>query len=291
MLLPFPNRIIIGKICQLFPPARLLAWCGTAHVDLATSFPIRVRVQSSRKEELVPLRDHFHPPVENIASWEEVHGAWPATIAYRLNATLPPQYRCGVKVHLGTLVEVDVATFERDSETEAPDEASNGMRRSWEPESPTLLLETEELAPAEYEVRVYDSTRAQRLVAVVELVSPANKDRSQSRKAFVDKCHAMLQQGLCVVIVDIVTNYTANLYAELAARLGAKPPSIADCVIYAVTCRTRPGCRGVRVETWERELVVGAPLPTLPLHLSESFKVPLELEATYEDTCRGLRIP
>ena len=54
---------------------------------------------------------------------------------------------------------------------------------------------------------------------------------------------------------------------------------------------SRPGRRGVRVETWEHELSVGLPLPTLPLYLSETFKVPLELEATYEDTCRGLRIP
>jgi hypothetical protein len=239
----------------------------------------------------MPLRDHFHPPGETIASWEEVHGAWPATIAYRLNGILPPHYRCGLKVHLGTLVEVDVATFEREATTEPHAEATNGTGSSWESETPTLLLETEELTPAEYEVRVYDSVRAQRLVAVVELVSPSNKDRPQGRRAFVDNCHAMLQQEVCVVIVDIVTNYTSNLYAELAARLGAKPPSIADAPIYAVTCRTRPGRKGVRVETLERRLSVGSPLPTLPLYLSESFKVPLELEATYEDTCRGLRIP
>src|SRR5919108_5416224 len=91
------------------------------HGGRATFFPIRAGVQSALKENLVPLRDHFHPAVENIASWEEVHGAWPATIAYKLNATLPPQYRCGLKVHLGTLVEVDVATFERDTQTVARD--------------------------------------------------------------------------------------------------------------------------------------------------------------------------
>jgi hypothetical protein len=239
----------------------------------------------------MPLRDHFHPPVDTIASWEEVHGAWPATIAYRLNAILPPLYRCGLKVHVGTLIEVDVAAFEREYATGPHPETTNGTGGSWEAETPTLLLESEELAPPEYEVRVYDLTRAQRLVAVVELVSPSNKDRPQGRKAFVDKCHALLQQEVCVILVDIVTSYTANLYAELAARLGAKPPAIAEATIYAVTCYTRPGCKGVRVETIERQLVVGAPLPTLPLYLSESLKVPLELEATYEDTCRGLRIP
>ena len=238
----------------------------------------------------MPLIDHFHPPGKNRASWEEVHGLWPGIMAMRLNDTLPPQYRSGLRVHLGTLVEVDVAAFERDAATETHDEGANGASPSWETSSPTLLLETEELTPAEYEVRVYDSERGQQLVAAVELVSPSNKDRPQSRKAFVDKCHAMLQKDVCVVIVDIVTSYQSNLYAELAERLGAKPPKIANSLIYAVTCHTRPGGRGVRVETWEHELKVGSPLPTLPLFLSETLKVALELEATYEDTCRGLRI-
>jgi Protein of unknown function (DUF4058) len=238
----------------------------------------------------MPLRDHFRPPVDTIASWEEVHGAWPTTIAYRLNSSLPPNYRCGVKVHLGSLVEIDVATFERDNGAEPQTGDSHVAGSAWKAVAPTLLLETEELAPAEYEVRVYDVRRASRLVAAVELVSPSNKDRPQSRKAFVDKCHALLQQEVCIAIVDTITSLSANLYAELATRLGAKPPQIADSSIYAVSCRTRPGGKGVRVETWEHELHIGSPLPTLPLWLTEKLAVDLELEATYEDTCRGLRI-
>lgn len=237
----------------------------------------------------MPLRDHFHPPVDAIASWEEVHGAWPTTIAYRLNSSLPADYRCGVKVLLGSLVEIDVATFNRDKGTEPQTRQNNDS--VWKAVAPTLLLETEELAAAEYEVRVYDARRASRLVAAVELVSPGNKDRPQSRKAFVDKCHALLQQEVCVAIVDTITSLSANLYAELAARLGADPPGVADSSIYAVSCRTRPGGKGVLVETWEHELHIGASLPTLPLWLTEKLAVDLELEITYEDTCRGLRIP
>jgi hypothetical protein len=43
----------------------------------------------------------------------------------------------------------------------------------------------------EYEVRVYDTQRHRRLVAAVEIVSPANKDRPEHRRAFVTKCAAM----------------------------------------------------------------------------------------------------
>jgi hypothetical protein len=45
-----------------------------------------------------------------------------------------------------------------------------------------------------------------------------------------------------------------------------------------------------RLETWAHALAVGRPLPTLPLWLADNLAVPLELEASYEETCRILRI-
>jgi hypothetical protein len=42
---------------------------------------------------------------------------------------------------------------------------------------------------------------------------------------------------------------------------------------------------------WTHTLALGTPLPTLPLWLAENFAVPLELELSYEETCRVLRIP
>lgn len=238
----------------------------------------------------MPLRDHFHPPASNFASWEELHGAWPATMAMRLNTILPAQYRSGVKIFLGTLVEVDVGTFETEQQ-EAVESNNVDHGLAWEAEHPTLLLESNELTPPEYEVRIYDERFDRRLVAAVELVSPSNKDREKAREAFVSKCHAMLQQEICVVIVDPVTLRSANLYGELANRLGADLPACARETIYAVTLRLRRSRSRLRVETWEHALTIGSPLPTLPLWISESQYVPLELERTYEHTCKGLRIP
>lgn len=237
----------------------------------------------------MPLRDHFHGPLADFASWEELHGAWPGTIAFRLNSILPKEFRSGVRVHVGTAIEVDIGTFENDSATPLF-EQSHGEATSWQPAGPTLLLETETPAPPEYEVLVYDEKHGRRLVAAVEIVSPGNKDRPDSREAFVSKCHALLQQGVCVAIVDPVTGRSANLYAELAGRLGAAPPRTAESAIYAVACRSRSARGRWRVESWEHELAVGTALPTLPLWLTEELWVPLELETTYEDTCRGLRI-
>jgi hypothetical protein len=52
---------------------------------------------------------------------------------------------------------------------------------------------------------VYDAERERRLVSAVELVSPGNKDRPESRAQFVAKCAALLRQQVSVVLVDVVT--------------------------------------------------------------------------------------
>lgn len=238
----------------------------------------------------MPLRDHFRPPVSDVASWEELHGAWPGAIAFRLNDLLPSDYRSGVKIHLGTAVEIDVPTFELQTSDKSGSDVAAEAVLEWKPASPTVLLESDELTPPDYEVQVYDQRHTRRLVAAVEIVSPRNKDRAEARNAFVSKCHALLQQEVCVTIVDLVTERSSNLFAELAERLGAKAPATASQRIYAVSCRNHRFRGRVMLESWEHTLELGAVLPTLPLWISESQYVRLELERTYEETCRGLRI-
>ena len=93
------------------------------------------------------------------------------------------------------------------------------------PSEPTLALETDLSEQYDYEVLVYDQSRGRMLVAAVEIVSPANKDRSDNRRAFVAKCAALLQQRVCVSIVDLITTQQFNLYAELLELLGQTDPA------------------------------------------------------------------
>jgi hypothetical protein len=58
-----------------------------------------------------------------------------------------------------------------------------------------------------------------------------------------------------------------------------------------VTCRWARTGDAWLLETWAHPLALGRPLPTLPLWLAENLAVPLELELSYEETCRILRIP
>jgi Protein of unknown function (DUF4058) len=248
----------------------------------------------------MPLRDHFRPPTSNVASWEAVHGGWPMVIVQSLAQKLPRRYVAHPRVHPGSFAEIDVSAYEKDDVSPLYADNGNGggvATAVWAPSRPTLSVTTDLPAQDEYEVRVYDTDRAQRLVAAIELVSPANKDRPEHRRAFVAKCAALLQNQVSVTIVDLVTIRASNLYGELLdfigqtdPLLGAEPPSI-----YAVACRaTKPGARPAdswQLETWLEPLQIGQPLPTLPLWLADNFSVPLGLEESYEETCKALRIP
>lgn len=246
----------------------------------------------------MPMRDHFQPPMSHIASWEEVHGMWPAVMVQQLFQTLPAGYVAAPRVHRGAQVEIDVATYELDTNRQtpfssSPTEGNGGAATAvWAPPQPTLEIETELPEQDDYEVRVYDETHRRELVAAVEIISPANKDRPENRRAFVAKCAALLQKNVCVSIVDLITARHFNLYTDLLDFIGWSDPTHSPIPpIYAVTCRARTLGKVPRVATWEYPLSVGIPLPTLPIWLTEELAISLDLEASYEETCRVLHIP
>jgi hypothetical protein len=242
------------------------------------------------------LRDHFRPPVSTNSSWEGLHGGWPMTMVLQLSRELPPQYVAEPRVHVGAYFEIDVSAYQQDppdSQAGASVSEPGGVATAtWAPPEPTLVLDTNLIEQYEYEVLVYDQSRGRLLVAAVEIVSPANKDRVENRRIFVAKCAALLQKGVCVSVVDLVTTRRFNLYADLLELIGQCDPAIASAApaIYAATCRGRSIAARSRVETWAHPLVVGQALPTLPVWLSDTLAVPLDLEASYEEACRALRI-
>jgi hypothetical protein len=146
--------------------------------------------------------------------------------------------------------------------------------------------------PPEYEVRVFDIDRERRLVAAIELVSPANKDRPESRDAFVAKCASLLRKGVAVSVVDLVTIRRFNLYAQLMQFIGHPDPTMSatDPSIYAASCRWMTLGTRARLEAWSHAVTVGKPLPTIPLWLSEQLGIPLDLEQGYEQACHDLWI-
>jgi hypothetical protein len=217
-------------------------------------------------------------------------------IVMALNRKLPRRYAAEPRVHLGASFEVDVSAYDKDEPaafTAGAGEGEGGVATAtWAPPRPTFDVVTDFPDQDAYEVRVYDTKRHRRLVAAVEIVSPANKDRPENRRAFVTKCAALLQQRVSVAIVDLVTTRQFNLYSELLEWIGQTDPALAPepPSLYVAACRwTHPDERW-HFEAWTQALALGQPLPTLPPWPGDHFAVPLELEASYEETCRILRL-
>lgn len=243
----------------------------------------------------MPLRDHFRPPLDNRSSWEGFHGMWPASIVQQLRKQLPVGFIAEPRVHLGTQVEIDIAAFESDEApfTNSYKESQGGIATAtWAPAKATLAVETELPDFDEYEVRVYDVKRGRRLVAALEIVSPANKDRPEHRNAFVAKCVALLREGVAVSIIDLVTTRHFNLYAEVLAFIGHSDPTLSDPPpdLYASSCRYLKSNKRFMLEAWSNDLAIGQPLPTIPLWLSADLALPLDLEPSYEQACYDLWI-
>jgi hypothetical protein len=184
----------------------------------------------------MPLRDHFRPPLDNMRHWEGLHGGWPMMIVASLRRRLPRRYFAEPRVHSESSAEIKVATFEAEggdvlaaSGSGSGSGSGNGngggtATAVWAPARPTLTVATDLPAQDVYEVLVYDEKRHSRLVAAVEIVNPANKDRPEHRRIFAAKCAGLLRERVSVVIVDVVTIRTQNLYGELLELIGQSDP-------------------------------------------------------------------
>src|SRR5262249_22449893 len=171
-------------------------------------------------------------------------------------------------------IEIDVATFEEAGSTltysasPGDDIDSTSMETSggWTVPMPTHTVPIAIITDT-VEILVFNREAGPTLAGAIELVSPANKDRPAHRDAFVSKCVAYLQQGIGLIIVDIVTDRRANLHDELLARLRAPGVAPWDAELYAVAYRPVQRAGQPSLDMWQATVPMGDSLPTLPLWL------------------------
>jgi hypothetical protein len=238
----------------------------------------------------MPLHDHFHPPWSVQRPWEGFHSAWATAIAFHLNSgVLPAEYFAMPLVQVAGRVEVDIATFR---ESERVSSSAGGQTAVWAPPQPSLTIPLEVVEGDVFEVQVLRNFGGPQLRAAIELVSPSNKDRPSERRAFASKCAGYLRRGIAVVIVDVVTERSANLHAEILRAVESNGASVweSPTQLYAVSYRSVVRAGAPRLEAWPTELRLAAPLPELPMWLEVDLCVPLRLEESYTITCDSLRM-
>ena len=121
-----------------------------------------------------------------------------------------------------------------------------------------------------------------RLAAAIELISPRNKDRPAARSAYSGAYAGYLLRGVHLLLIDVHRRPTSFSFADqIAAELGLKQPSLPTP--FAIGYRVgEPAPGGGRfLAVWRRPLTIGEPLPTMPLPLSVSESVLIDLDSAY----------
>lgn len=117
-----------------------------------------------------------------------------------------------------------------------------------------------------------------RLVAIVEIVSPGNRGAGSHLRSFIAKCHDLMRQGIHLLVIDpfppdsrAPQGLHALIFEEFSRNPVAVPPD-RPLSLFAYECR-----RDVRA--YLETLTVGDPLPEMPvfLPLPDRFvEVPIE---------------
>ena len=256
----------------------------------------------------MPLLDHFHGRIARKHDWPSFHSTWANIIMFALNDTLPQRFMAQVQVRLGQHAEGDV--IEYDTEPDGDEPFHDGLYADPEKDSnmdgglavavkPALFIppEPEMLVPIlsfsdAIEVKVYDLQRERRVVAVIEMVSPANKDLPDERETFALKSLGYIKAGIGLITIDIVTTKDFNLHDELirVARADEKYRMAGSPATYAVAYRPVHRKEDNLLAIWPHLLDIGEKLPLLPLALMGFGCVKVDLEATYMEACKRSRI-
>jgi hypothetical protein len=177
---------------------------------------------------------------------------------------LPEGYFAELNVQFA--IEIDVAAFnEMDFEPNVV-RLTGPIKAGWTAPAPTLTIPLPIITDV-VEVLVFDREAGPTLAGAIELLSPSNKDRPSSRDAFVTKCAAYIQQGLGLVIVDVVTDRHSHWYDELLKRLGWTKDTAPDADLSAAACRAVDRSGQTSLDIWQESLELGLVLPAMPLWL------------------------
>lgn len=122
-----------------------------------------------------------------------------------------------------------------------------------------------------------------RLVALVEILSPANKDLSRHVKDFVDKAASALNLGVHLLLVDLFPPGPHDPSGMHGAVLRELDPSQEPYVVPKDEPATLASyAAGPVVEIYVEHVAVGAALAEMPLFLHSDRYVNVPLEPTYQ---------
>ena len=224
--------------------------------------------------------------------FHDLHTVWIGNIRTVLNEGLLPQgYYALAEQHAGRSI-TDVLTLHASPVPLGPlplPPATGGTAVAEAPPRVRRRQTVEQAALTRRRTLAIRHVSGHRLVALIEIVSPANKDRARHVEEFAVKAVSALDVGVHLLLIDLfppgphdpsgmhgVIRQHLDLSDEPYDLPAGEPLTFAS---YAA---------GPQVEIYLEHIAVGAVLPEMPLFLRPDRYVSAPLEPTYQAAYRGL---
>jgi hypothetical protein len=221
--------------------------------------------------------------------YHDFHVAWIPQLRTVLNqGLLPDGYYALAEQHFGRPI-ADVLTLhagEKASQTSPLPPGGTALA-----EAPPQVRRRQTIEPALARRRslAVRHVSGHRLVALLEILSPANKDRASTVEQFADKVIEALDAGVHFLLVDLLPpglHDPQGMHGIISQYLD--PANQAYDLPVGEPLTPASYAAGPQVEIFLEHVAVGARLPDMPLFLRPDHYVNVPLEATYEAAYRGM---
>lgn len=224
--------------------------------------------------------------------FHDFHTVWIGHLRTALNdGLLPEGYYALAEQHAGRPI-TDVLTLHASPVAKEPLPLPPATGGTAVAEAPPRVSRRQTIEPAALVRRRTLAIRhvsGHRLVALLEIVSPANKDRAGHIEEFVAKAVSALDLGVHLLLVDLFPPGRCD------------PHSIHGLILQGLEQSDEPYdlpekqpltlasyAAGPQVEVYLEHIAVGAALPDMPLFLRPDRYIQVPLESTYQAAYHGM---
>lgn len=213
--------------------------------------------------------------------FHDFHQTWTIQIKLALNAGILPKGISALVEQRSGPWESDVLAIERHGSR--VEFGKDGGVATLVPPGTRFVGRTSKQIYATRANRIVVKHRLGRTIAVVEIVSPGNKDSRAAIRDFVEKIIDFLRAGIHVLVIDLFPPTPRDplgvhkvIWDEIEEKEFALPEG-KDRILASYETG--------RVQAYYVEpIAVGDVLPSMPLFLANSWQVPVPLEPTYQAT-------
>ncbi len=229
----------------------------------------------------MPIHDWTRVP---SGLFHHFHQAWSMRIVDALNSGRLPKGTSALVEQCSGPKESDVLAVESRSRRPKFDSggSAGGLAMKTKPVARFVQRSTGELYSRRAN-RIVVKHHLGRTIAVIEIVSPGNKDSQRSLREFVDKTVDFLRAGIHVLVIDLfppTARDPSGIHKAIWDEMHAEEFSLPEGQDRTLVSYEVGDVRVAYIEP----VGVGESLPEMPLFLTNDDHVMVPLEATYRST-------